>query len=245
MRTLLSEQFAPITSSIGYLELPVDDVVRGLTAWRQDLFGSIGVTELTVGFPDALLALQPLTGGMRARELVVETRSGWTAYFDCSLRGTDAVSAIGHLSRTLQCQGLAIRSTAHMVGQPGVQNGRPGSVQFELFGPVTTDFMNYVRTISVTSDGKKWRFDASGVEQAFEEPEAYTKRSLRDRFTSEMLERYCRALGLEVFDPAFYGPRAVLFESGRTPPANAHVMSLEETQRWLEIRPGVADSLPG
>lgn len=245
MRTLLSEQFAPITSGIGFLELPLDEVVEGLSAWRHELFGAIDVRELSDGFPASLLALQPLTGGIRARELVVQTRGNWTAYFDCSLRGTDAVSAIGHLSRTLRCQGLAVKSVTHMVGYPGVQNGRAGAVQFELFSPLKTDFINYVRTISVTSNGTKWRFDANGLEQAFEEPDAYTKRSIRERFTSEMLERYCQAIGVDVFDPAFYGPRAVLFDSGRVPPPAAHVMTLEQAQQWLEIRPGAADELPG
>jgi hypothetical protein len=69
----------------------------------------------------------------------------WTAYFDNSLRGTDAVSAVGYLSRKLQCQGLAIRVKPHTIGVPGVRRGRAGAVQFELFGPLQTTFLNYVR----------------------------------------------------------------------------------------------------
>ena len=245
MRTLLSDRFAPITSKIGFLELPLDEAAAGFEAWQRSLNPALHITRPTVGFPDLLLGLQPLTAGTRARRLLVETRSTWTAYFDCSLRGPDAVSTIGHLSRTLMVQGLAINSTPHMVGRPEVVNGRAGAVQFELFGPIQTDFANYVRTISATSDGKKWRFDANGLEQDFEEPDAYAARSVRDRFTSDMLERYCKAMGLDVFDPAFYGPGAVLFENDAVPPAGAQVMSLEEAQRWLEINPDVVDSLPG
>lgn len=245
MRTLLSDRFAPITSRVGFLEVPLDAAAAGFESWQRSLNPALRVTRPDSGFPGVLLELQPLTSGTRARRLLVEAGPKWTAYFDCSLRGTDAVSTIGHLSRLLMCQGLAINSTPHMVGQPGVVNGRAGAVQFELFGPLKTDFINYVRTVSDIFDGRKWRFDANGVEQAFEETDAYTARSVRDRFTSEMLERYCQALGVDVFNPAFYGPRAVLFATDVVPPAGSQVMSLDETQQWLEIRPDATDALPG
>lgn len=218
MRTLLSERFAPITSSIGFLELPLVDAAAGLEAWRRGLHAEVSVSRPTGGFPAVLHLLEPLMGGVRPRELLVSAGSRWTAYFDCSLRGTDAVSAIGYLSRTLQCQGLAIDVAPHTPDEPGVRPGRMGAVQFELFGSLKTGFLNYVRTVSVAFDGSKWQFNANGTEQVFEELDAYRARRVRDRFTSEMLERYCRALGIEVFDPDFYGPDAVLVESV-VPPA--------------------------
>ena len=120
-----------------------------------------------------------------------------------------------------------------------------GAVQFELFGPLDTDFLNYVRTVSVAFDGGRWQFTATGVEQAFEEVDAYRARGVRDRFTSTMLERYCQALGIHVFDPAFYGPGAVLIESDAPAAPDGKVMSLAEAQAWLDIQPGLADRLPG
>jgi hypothetical protein len=185
-----------------------------------------------------------LTSGSRPRELLVAAGK-WTAYFDNSLRGTDAVSAIGYLSRTLQCQGLAIRVVPRTVGLPDVREGRAGAVQFELFGPLQTKFLNYVRTVAVTFDGSKWVFNADGTEQEFEEVEAYRARRIRGRFTSEMLERYCQALGLDVFNAETYGPEAVFFESAVTMPANVVAMTLAEAREWLEIKPGMAEHLPG
>jgi hypothetical protein len=120
-----------------------------------------------------------------------------------------------------------------------------GAVQFELFGPVDTEFLNYVRTVSVVFDGSKWRFDATGTVQAFEDVAAYRARRIRDRFTSAMLERYCQALGIDVFDPSFYGPRAVLVESVVPMAPDGMVMTLQQVQGWLEIVPGMADNLPG
>ena len=54
-----------------------------------------------------------------------------------------------------------------------------------------------------------------------------------------------RALGIEVFDPAAYGPAAVLFESSVPVPPDGLVLTLERAQQRLGIVPGAAASLPG
>lgn len=245
MKTLLSERFAPTTSSIGFLRLGLDEAIGALAGWRRSLLGGKVSVEESGGFPESLHLLEPLTGGARPRELLVEASDGWTSYFDCSLRGTDAVSTVGYLSQAVGCQGLAIRTIPHTLGRRDAGEGRYGSVQFEMFGPVRTEFLNYVRTVSASHDGSRWVFTVSGTEQWFEEPDAYRARRVRDRFTSEMLERYCKALDLDVFDPVRYGPRSVLVRSDVPVPSGGYVMSLEQVQRWLGIVPGMADTLPG
>lgn len=244
MKTLLDERYAPVTSSVGFLEVPLPEAVAALEEWRRSLYSSVASPPAAGGFPEALFGLEPLTSGARPRELLVAAGS-WTAYFDNSLQGTDAISAIGVLSRRLKCQGLAIEAVPHTIGLPGVQKGRSGAVQFTLFGPVETAFLNYVRTVSVVFDGSRWVFNANGTEQAFEDVASYAARRVRDRFTSEMLERYCQELGVNVFDAATYGPDSVLIESEVTMPANGAVMTLREAQEWLEITPGFAQQLPG
>jgi hypothetical protein len=245
MQTLLSERFAPTTSSIGFLRLGLDETVEALAGWRRSLVASVSAEELEASFPECLRFLEPLTGGVRPRELLVEASDGWTAYFDCSLQGTDATSTISYLSRTVGCQGLAIDVVPHTFGKAGVRHGRYGAVQFEMFGPLPTEFLNYVRTVSVAHDGSRWVFTASGTEQWFEEREAYRARRIRDRFNSEMLGRYCMALDLDVFNPAAYGPRAVLVRSDVKVPLDGKVMSIAEVQQWLGIAPGMADTVPG
>lgn len=100
MLSLLGDRFAPITWSIGFLEASIDAVSTALTAWRERLYGACEVRDLA--FPDSLGQLEPLTTAARPRELLVEAGT-WTAYFDCSLRGTDAEPVIGHLSQTMGC----------------------------------------------------------------------------------------------------------------------------------------------
>lgn len=238
METLLSEQFAPITSRIGFIEAPLDDVVEAFEAWRASLYPVVKVDRLAEGFPEALARLEPLTGGPRPRELLVAA-GRWTAFFDNSLSGTDAESVVSVLTRRLKCQGVAISVRPHTY-KSGGRNGRMGAVQFELFGSVAS-----VRAVAVVFDGGRWRFVATGTEQSFEEAGAYESRTVRDRFTSEMLGRYCRALGVDVFEPNAYGPEAVFFESSVVMPADIQVMTLREAQDFWGIAPGEADCLPG
>jgi len=54
-------------------------------------------------------------------------------------------------------------------------------------------------------------FDSDGPVLPFEQVERYREKRIRDRFTPEMLEAYARALGIDLFNAKFYGPRFVLF----------------------------------
>ncbi len=244
MITLLDEQWAPITSSIGFLELPLGKVAEGLVAWRDTLYPHADPVCLDGPLVDLLPRLEPLTAGGCPRELVVQA-GGWTAYFDNGFRGTDPVGVVSHLSEELTCRGLTATSVPHTIGLPGVSAGRAGQVLFELFVPWETDFLNFARTIGVTWDRNKWVFNSYGPELSFEEPATYRARRVRDRFTSDMLERYCRAVGVDVFNAHAYGSQAVLVESAVPLPSESQAVTVAEAQRLLDIEPGVAKELPG
>ncbi len=186
-----------------------------------------------------LRRLEPLTSAGVPRELLVSAGK-WTAYFNNSLYGTDAEPVIGYLTEALSCQGVVVDCAPTVVSGKEVQ--RYGAVQFSLFGPLRTDWLNYVRSVGVAYDDR-WEFFATGVEQPFEEPEAYEARRIRDRFTSGMLERYCQALGIDVFNPDAYGPEAVYLEQ-RVPYDLGRVRRLSDVQEELGIVPGLADDLP-
>ncbi len=238
IRTLLDDQYAPITSAIGFLELPLEDAADAFVSWREALCPLVGVDRPEGGLSCVLNTLEPLTGGSRPRELLVAAGSRWTAYFDCGLTGTDAISPTGHLSRTVKCQGVAIRTDPHTYDRTRRPSGRRGSVQFQMFGPLSTHFLNYVRGVSVTFTGSRWEFHANGTEQVFEEPEVYETRRVRDRFTTDMLERYCQALGIDVFNPGAYGPGAVLLTSQVRTAPGGYEMTLAEVQEYLGIVSG-------
>jgi hypothetical protein len=243
---LLSDRYAPITSSIGFLQLPLKETAKGLARWReQHLHAAVKVTEVRGALPELFRSLEPLTGGVRPRELLVATAGDWTAYFACGVQGGDPVSTVSHLAATVQCHGLAVTCVPHTLGTSLERHGRYGAVQFEMYGPLPTDFLNYVRTVSATHDGSRWRFDANGTVQPFEQTNAYTARRVRDRFTSAMLADYCAALGVRPFDESFYLERGLLVQSPVSVPPGGKVLTLAETQEWLGIVPGVADQVPG
>jgi hypothetical protein len=59
----------------------------------------------------------------------------------------------------------------------------------------------------------RYHFEQFGTVQPWEEPEHYTARRKRDRLTPEMIERYCRALGIDdVFNPDYYSGPSVFIE---------------------------------
>lgn len=235
MRTLTDERFAPITSQVGFLEMSLEESAAFLLQWRRDLYGRAEATSLCESFPEVLRRLEPLVGGARPRELLV-SNGKWTAYFDNLLSGTDAMSTIGHMSRTLQRQGLVATSIPHTYDPAGSGGGRMGMVGFVLLGPIPTHYLNHVRSVYVAWDGR-WEFSANGTEQDFEEVDAYRARRVQDRFTTEMLDRYCSEMGIRLFDEDAYGPQAVLVESQVKMPDLPKVMTLAEAQTWRGIRP--------
>jgi hypothetical protein len=242
----MSDRLAPITSSIGFLRAPLDIVAAGLTAWRRDLHGDVATRPLSGSLTDLVAHLEPLTGGSAARELLVSTGSPtWTAVFDCSLTGIDADAAVRQLCLRLGRTGVAITAVPHTLGTGLETQGRYGAVQMTLYGPLTTAWLNQVRSISVAHDGTRWRFDVDGTEQDFETPSAYTRRRVRDRFTADMLAEYCAALGIEPFDEAFYGPSAVLLTSDAPTAPDGKVLRLAEAQAWFGIRPGANEQVRG
>jgi hypothetical protein len=240
--TLWGDQYAPVTSAIGFLRAPLDVVSDGLLAWRRRIHGTAEAVGLSGGLHEHVSILEPLTGGVRPRELVVATGNPeWTATFDCLLTGSDPISTVGYLSLALHVQGIVVRS----VPDARATAGRPpryGARQFEMFAPISTDFINYVRTISVIRDGSRWRFDANGTVQDFEDPEAYQQRRAADRFTGPMLVEYSAALGLRPFDDDFYPGPCVLVTNPSVPPPDGLILSIESVQKRLGIVPWAQDS---
>ncbi|SDK47758.1 hypothetical protein SAMN04487913_101360 [Arthrobacter sp. ok362] len=137
-----------------------------------------------------------------------------------------------HLSSALKCQGLVVCSI------PFIEPYSPapyGAVQFSMFGPLSTHFLNYVREISLVQDGARWHFTTTGTEQDFEEPGAYSRRRVTDRFNLPMLIRYCEALGLQPFEEDFLSRPLDAGDQPQPGPPEARLLSLAETRKWLHI----------
>ena len=249
MRTLLDDAYAPVTSEIGFLETSVEDFAQALGDWTRSLRGDpveVREREFQDPFPDILHRLEPLRTAGSSRDLLVPMGS-WTAYFDNGFYGTDSDSVISVLSARMGCRGLRITSIPHTYRpkQPAPR-GRMGAIQFALYVPPPLAHLDARRGLEAVFDGDHWVFITTGVEQPFEEPEAYAAKRKRDRFTSAMLERYCQAVGVDVFNEHLYGPGGVMIEiPEKDIPGGRMVKSLAEVQEWIGIKPGESGLLPG
>ena len=214
MKTLLDNRFAPLTFTWGFVESPFAQFTQAFLKWQHQLDEKFGTrTEhkrFRAALSEGLLGLDPLTTPSD-RYLLTETRSGWNAIFANGLRANDVVSPVGYLPIVLQCRGLdltCVPDRSNVSDRNGLQVY--GAVKFSIRGPDQTDWLNRIRSVSVWNDVGGWEFEAEGEAQPYEQIENYGKRRIADRFTPEMLESYCAALGIDLFNPDFYGEQSLL-----------------------------------
>jgi hypothetical protein len=241
MRALLDNGFAPTTFTWGFVETPFAQFSEAFIHWQDQIAEKFGTRKERKNFraplSESLLALEPLTTPLD-RYLLTGTRSGWSAIFANGLRTNDVHSPVSYLPTVLGCRGLEIACVPDIsdcAGRGGLQIY--GAVKFALYGPNKRDWLNRIRSISVTNDVTGWEFTAQGEVQPYEQIENYRKRRTVDRFTPEMLESYCSALGIELFNADFYGEQCLLeHTTKRAASAQGLVMSIAEARSHLHIQ---------
>jgi hypothetical protein len=206
---LLEDRWAPVTSTMGFLELGAEQAAQAFATWQRELMTPRGITvevlPVSGTLEQALSSLLPLTDGETQRHLFIPTRSAWTAYVSNQCTGTDAASPMSYMARRLSIRCLRVVAVPHTLGKH--QGGRYGAVMLDVFGPEQPGKIhNYVRALEVANDGGRWVFEQEGEPFPFEQVEQYQARRVRDRFTFEMLKDYLRHLGLAPFEEDFYMP---------------------------------------
>ena len=211
-RPLLNNDFAPVTFRFGLIETSFSSLCDAFEEWSKTIDAKYPnlrteFTRITAPLITALLSLEPLTNPSD-RYMLVETKSNWTAVFANGLRVNDVATPTGYLPTVWNCLGLEVGYTPDLSKSTRKDSIRMwGSTLFTLYGPTKTDWLNRIRHLHVSNDVDGWTFDQGGEVQPFEEAEAYTKRRIQDRLTFEMLERYCKALGIELNQDDFYGSK--------------------------------------
>jgi hypothetical protein len=206
---LLEDRWAPVTSTMGFLELGAEQAAQAFATWQRGLMTPRGITvevlPVSGTLEQVLSSLLPLTSGEIQRELFIPTRSAWTAYVENGWTGTDAASPMSYMARRLSIRCLRVVAVPHTLRKHG--GGRYGAVMMDVFGPEQPGKINnYVRAVEVANDGGRWAFEQEGEPFPFEQLERYQARRVRDRFTFEMLKDYLRHLGLAPFEEEFYMP---------------------------------------
>ena len=108
MKSLLSNAFAPITFPMGFLEAPIGAVEAVLMKRFETAPYNprVEVRRLECTLDRTLLELSPLMIPID-KQLLLETDSPWTAYFDNNSRGTGEADAIAcFVASQLKCRGL-------------------------------------------------------------------------------------------------------------------------------------------
>ena len=211
MSVMTSGDFAPATWSVGFLKAPFENLVSGIRDW-YDLSSAQQSQVQTVSgsLRERLMMLEPLTLG-RNRELIASTPSGWCAWFSGGLLNGTEPTYPPYLAEQLECEALTVACWPTEV-EPHSPATRYRALQFDLHdGRINGEFGSTVRSISLTRDSKKLRFEAFGTVQDFEDVGAYERRLKAERFTVEMFTDYCKALGKDFFKDDFYsGPSAFI-----------------------------------
>jgi len=238
MKALLDHRFAPTTFHVGFVECLFDELSQSFSRWRKEIDEKFGTrtetSRVSASLPDALLKLEPLTTPLD-RYLLMETRSSWTAVFSNGLHVNDVFSSVSFLPTLLGCRGLEVTSVPDRSGKSGKDGLQVyGAVVFGLYGSKKTDWLNRIRRVAVTNDVNGWEFSAEGEIQPYENADNYRKRKAVDRFTVEMLESYCAALGIEVLEASFYGGQCLLSHTKTTTPPGP-MMSISEARSHLYL----------
>jgi hypothetical protein len=205
MSLLPDERLKPTLYAVGLLPRPLAEVA----AARRELGSEVG-ERLTVVAVQGSLAefvarLRPPEAGV-ARELFVACRDGWTALFDDAPDGTDGWEATALLAERLGCRALHV-SCEPLSG--GLDRAWMG---LAVFAPSGDEEAEVERLVEARFDQGSWTWTEEGEPLEFEEMDRNALLPA-ERLTSELLRRYCRELGADPFDEAFYGRDAVLVRS--------------------------------
>ena len=88
--------------------------------------------------------------------------------------------------------------------------------------------------IHLINDAGRWCFYRYGEKQPFENESAYKSYRKTDRFTEEMLVKYCLGLGIPVYDRNFYSDKYILIEQKLKPGEKG--LTYEEAAVKLRIK---------
>jgi len=233
-RFLLDNALAPLTFSWGFLDAPLGAVSASYARWQRTILHSVKSTALDLPLAEALRRLEPLDMGSQ-RVLFLSTRSRWTACFDNGAKGGNPTTFVGELAQRLKCRGVACACIPNTLTRNARKRGTWGAVKFTLFAPEPRAFLNIERSISVINDVRGWDFHYQGAVQDFEHVERYGAARIADRLTAGMLEDYCRALGIQLFDEPFYSGPGVVTHAAPWFQPKLPAISLAEARRQLGL----------
>lgn len=238
-------RYRPVVDSVGFIQAPIAETVAALDTWAKEIGALKGVGAPIVTNPgrgiESLEAIAPVTLNDSRRKLLIQTvNPEWTAFFSSDRQGADS----GHtafMAGRLNTRAVYVSCHPHTVPtEPRTPNSPAGwqaSVGLTVYSKAEAEpgsWFDVVRDIQLHRDSSRWRLHQSGAVQPFERPEEYNNRKVADRFPPELLDEYCQAMGLRVFDSEFFNGPALLVTSPPTFQTTWSV-SFEEAHKYYGI----------
>jgi hypothetical protein len=219
---MLYEEYAPITSGIGFVKAQLQVAKDAFLQWQRAILSRYGQSLLerpcAGSLRDAVMQLTPLTSPVCTRYLLLDAGE-WTAFLDNGIDGTDAEGVVAVLASDLHATGLRLTAIPE-TRTSGRRIVRYGATIFQVFQASQT----CRRSIACINDGGRWVFEQFGAPFDFEETDAYLAKRKPCRFGVDLLNRYARSMGIAPFDEATFTQhpsghvRGVLIEvAGRLP----------------------------
>jgi hypothetical protein len=208
MTTDTFNQWWPVTQDFGLVKCPINDAADVYERWFYG-FQQLDRSLQNGGLAETFSTLAPLTHS-KTRRLFIPAASGWVAFFQNGISGSDPFPIMSNLARKLGVLAMRVCCTPATARYP--------AVMWEVYAPASLggDEFAHRRSIAALNDGGRWVFNESGARFPFEQVERYGERRKRDRFTREMLVSYLRQFGLSGLDDDLFAltreQPAILFE---------------------------------
>jgi len=194
---------------VGAIKAPLEDVVKAFIDWKEPQViksgNSLKNARVKGSLEDVFIALQPLDYPLK--EVFIPAQNGYTFFTDN--RPTAESGRIRIISKSLNLPVYQI--WAHYKVEGKQVNGWGGGMFDYTLADGSYRAINLMKDIS-------WKFYEVGEPLPFEEFERYNEKLARNRFTPDMLERYCQQVGIDFFNEDFYmpsGSEAIIIETVR------------------------------
>jgi hypothetical protein len=237
MKFLFDNKFAPLTFSWGFINAGLESTVRAFTFWQRCALRKVSSRRHGVkSLEESLTYLQPLDSEGQ-RSLFISTASDWVAYFENTDRGSQSEIVVGYLCEKMSCYGLTCTVIPQTLSKKdvGKKFGTWGAIDFHIYAPHKTGFLNLQREVSLRNDVSGWKFHTFGEPQEFEQLDVYRAKRNRDKFSTGLLEQYFKAFDIELFSEDFYRGECISARSYYWFLPKVKTISLLEAQKNLGI----------
>jgi len=225
------KQFQPVTWYIGVVEASLYAVAESIQPRYIPNDKLKDIRHETSTVDKALAIMEPL-GPPHGKFLLIKTRDGRTAIFTNTLFEVVELPT-WNAAEDLGVSGYYVCRVPNTISRDQI-SGAYGGRKLEFRTPETPFNQEPKFGIHLINDAGRWYFYRYGEKRSFEDEQAYKVFRKRDRFTVEMLVKYCRELGIPVYDKAWYSNKCIIIERNLRP--NEQGISYQEAAVKFRIK---------